>query len=382
MWNYCNVYFRELGFGGQEIGLMSAGGTLLTMAFLPLLGVLGDKLQSPRRVFAWLIRFLFPLYLLLPVFGLLWGASVVPFVMLASLILFGVAASNSMMDSWSGSELGRIGVSFGAVRWRGSFAAVIIGLTASRVIGPILPAWSCCVIIPILSIPLFFLAERKDMETASVQVKQEKMMSSAELLKLVFKNYYFVVYLLMYLAFSAFVSTVNLSMSYLMDYAGAPRSSVGVISSTRAAAEIVVMVWLVHSKKRPANWVLLAVANLMIALEYLIYPGMTSLGLMVAACLLSGLGGGLFYGVGINHVLQIVDHRATSTAVSIMGMCNAAVGIIGAMAGGMVIDRYGILTMTNAIGLLSLALTSVFMVLSFLGRVVWKKPYVNEKEAV
>ena len=108
-------------------------------------------------------------------------------------------------------------------------------------------------------------------------------MSSAELLKLVFKNYYFVVYLLMYLAFSAFVSTVNLSMSYLMDYAGAPRSSVGVISSTRAAAEIVVMVWLVHSKKRPANWVLLAVANLMIALEYLIYPGMTSLGLMVAA---------------------------------------------------------------------------------------------------
>ena len=69
-------------------------------------------------------------------------------------------------------------------------------------------------------------------------------------------------------------------------------------------------------------------------------------------------------------------------------MCNsalpvgAAVGIIGSTVGGTVIDRFGIITLTNVVGALNLMLTSMFVVFSILGRVVWKKKYVNEGECV
>lgn len=204
LWNYCNVYFRELGFNGQEIGFMSATGTFLTMVLLPLLGILGDKLRSPRTVFLWLTRILFPLYLLIPLFGMLWGASLVPFMVLVPMILFVVAASTTMMDSWSGSELESTGAPYGSIRWCGSFGAVIVGLTASVVVGPILPAWSCCVVIPVIGMVLFIHTGRKRVETAPERVKQEKTMSGKKLLGLVFKNYYFVVYLLLHLGFGTF----------------------------------------------------------------------------------------------------------------------------------------------------------------------------------
>ena len=119
MWNYCYIYFRELGFSGQVIGLISAGGTLLTMIFLPQLGILSDKLRAPGTVFAWQIRILFPLFLLIPVLQILCCAAVVPIAVLASLLWFGVLSGNSVMDSWNGAELEKIGVQFSASRWCG-----------------------------------------------------------------------------------------------------------------------------------------------------------------------------------------------------------------------------------------------------------------------
>lgn len=379
LWNFCNIYFRELGFTGQEVGMLTAGGTFLTMVLLPLLGILGDKLRSPRRIFLWALAVQFPLYLLLPVFGGAFGAALVPFVILAAVIRFAVSVANTMMDSWNSAELDKIGVPFSATRWYGSLGFVIVCFACSAVVGPVLPSWSCCIIMPLLGLPLVLLVRRRDMETTVPRSKQEKTVSAGVLLRVVFKNYYFVNYLLLDLAFSAFLAIVNLCLSYLMDYAGASQSSLGVVSAVRAAAEIVAMFWLGRSKKRPPNWVLLAVACLMVAAEHLIYPWMTSLGLMVAACLLSGVGGGLFYGIGANYVLQIVDHRAVSTAMSVLGMEKAIIGIVGATLGGTIIDRFGVTTLTSGVGVLILVLTAVFVGSCILGRHVWKKPYVNEK---
>ena len=72
------------------------------------------------------------------------------------------------------------------------------------------------------------------------------------------------------------------------------------------------------------------------------------------------MAGGLIYGLGANYVLQIVDHRATGTAMSVLGMGRALVGIAGNALGGGVIDRYGILTLTNGIGLVALATSTLF----------------------
>jgi predicted MFS family arabinose efflux permease len=90
--------------------------------------------------------------------------------------------------------------------------------------------------------------------------------------------------------------------------------------------------------------------------------------------------GGFYYGIGANYVFKIVDHRAASTAMSVLGVVKACVAIAGAAVGGTVIDRWGVTTLTTVVGIIMLVLTALFIGTNILGRYVWKKPYVNEKE--
>ena len=309
LWSYCNVYFRELGFSGQEIGLMTAAGMALVLVVLPVLGVISDRIRSPKTVFLGLLLVIFPLYLLLPLAGTFLGKRMVPFTILVMLLLAGVQAAVAMIDAWSGEALEMLNRSYGSVRRYGSLGFIGIVLLASVVVGPVLPAWSCCILMPLLGFPLIVLIWKKQpWEGTSVQ-KQEKTIRTGKILSMVLKNYYFVTYLVFIAGYYVFVSIVDLSVSYLMDYIHVRQSSLGIIYGVRAALEIVGMIVLGRVKKQPPLWVLLVIAGVMSAAENLLYPCVDGMAGMLALTLLSGIGGGIFYGIGANYVLRIVYHR-------------------------------------------------------------------------
>lgn len=378
LWGYLNIYLRELGFSGQQVGMVSAVGTFAAMVLLPLTGMLGDKLRSPKRVFTWASTIMFPLFLVVPVLGYAFGGKLIPFVLLASVLLVCNQVASSSLESWNGMEMERIGASYGEIRRYGSLGFVVICLIASALVGPVLPSWSCCVIMPLVGLPMLLMLRKPGTETAVVKEKAARSLSGKEIIKAVFCNYYFVIFLLLHLGFCAFQGTVNLCLSYLMDYAGAQQSAMGIVSGFRAAIEIGAMFWISSSKKKPPHWVILGVACILVAVEHLIYPWMTSFPLMTAVSLLTGIGGGLYFGISANFVLQIVDNRAASTAMAVLGVVKAAAGIIGTAWGGGIIDQYGVTALTTAVGLLVAVLTAVFLGGCFLGRCVWKKPYHSE----
>lgn len=375
LWGYVNIYLRSLGFSGRQVGTVTAVGTFAAMVALPVMGMLGDKLRSPKRIFTWAMWVMLPLFLVYPLLGFAYGTKLLPFVVLSAVLIVCIQVANSSLDSWNGMEMERLGASYGVIRRFGSLGFVCICLAASALVGPVLPSWSCCIIMPIVGVPLLVLLRKKGTESAPVTGKTQEKISGREILTLVFQNYYFVVFLLLHLAFCAFQGTVNLCLSYLMDYAGAAQSSLGIVSSVRAAVEIVAMFWLSSAKRKPPHWVILGVACLLVAIEHLIYPWMTSFPLMVAASALSGIGGGLYFGISANYVLQIVDHRAASTAMSVLGVVKAAAGILGTALGGGIIDSCGVTTLTTAVGLLIGVLTAVFLAGCLLGQRVWKLPY-------
>lgn len=378
LWGYMNIYFRELGFSGQQVGTLTAVGTFAGMVLLPVTGMLGDKLRSPKRVFIWAIAIMFPLFLLVPVFGHVFGGKMLPFVLLSAVLLVCSQVASSSLESWNGMEMERIGASYGEIRRYGSLGFVFICLMAGALVGPVLPSWSCCVIMPLVALPLIWMLRKPGTETAAVKEKETRSLSGTGIIMAVFRNYYFVMFLLLHLGFCAFQGTVNLCLSYLMDYAGAQQSSMGIVSSVRAGVEILAMFWIGSSKKKPPHWVILGVACLLVAVEHLIYPWMTSFPLMTAASLLTGIGGGLYFGISANYVLQIVDNRAASTAMAVLGVVKATAGIVGTAWGGGIIDRYGVTTLTTAVGVLVAVLTAVFLGACALGRCVWKKPYCSE----
>ena len=381
LWSYGIIYFRELGFDSRAIGMMSSVGTFLAMGMLPLLGIVSDRWLSPRKVFLIMAAALVVTNGLFPVFGMLLGAAFVPFAVLVTIRSVGTQVSSSMLESWAGGEMDRLHASFGNVRRFGSLGYVVTSLVASAVVGPLLPTWSCFIIMPVIGICMLLLCAgpKSKLLAGETEHKQKKQVKTKELLGLVFKNYYFMTFLLMVLAFDAFLAIINLDMTYLMDYAGTAQSNVGIVGAVRASTEIVVMIWLGRRKKLPLLWILMGASGLLIAAEHLLYPFASGLGGMVAVTLCSGVAGGMYYCYGTNYVFQVVDHRAAGTALSVLGLVKASIGVVGSAVGGEMIARSGVISLTNAVGILALSLSVLFILACILGRYVWKKPYVNEE---
>ena len=384
LWSYATIYFRELGFDSRQIGLMSSIGTFLAMGMLPLLGVISDRYLSPRKVFLLMAVTLIATNALIPVCALVFGTVFLPFAILVTIRTVGTQVSNSMLESWAGAEMDRLHASFGNVRRFGSLGYVVMSLVASVLVGPVLPTSSVFVIMPTLGICMLLLSAgpRGRKLSGDREQKAKKQVNTKELLGLVFKNYYFVTFLFMVLAFDAFLAIVNLDMSYLMDYAGTAQSNIGVVGAVRAATEIVVMILLSKQKKLPPLWIMMGLSGLLIAAEHLLYPSARGLGGMVAVTLCSGLAGGMYYGYGTNYVFQIVDHRAAGTAMSVLGLVKAAIGVVGSALGGEIIARSGVIALTNAVGMFALIMSVLFVATAVVGRIVLKKPYIHEESVV
>lgn len=382
-WMYANNYFREIGFDSTQLGLITAIGNCIAMIGLPFLGLLSDKLRSPRRVFAALAVMMIPVHLLFPALGGALGkAAYVPILMLCVLGTLGRQGGNSLLDSWIGGEMERLGASFGTIRRYGSASFVIGSVIASLLIGPVLPTWVCFLFVSALFVPILLLTLSHKGGSHGMEATDEPPAKAGVVLKYVFSNYYFVTYLLMVMAFDAFLGILNLDMSYLMDYVGTDRANVGYVGAVRASTEVVLMIIIGRQKKLPPYWILLAISGVFVAAEMLLYPLATSVVHIMLFTLCSGIAGGLFYGLGANYVFKIVDHHACGTAMAVLGVTKSLVGIIGSGIGGIIIAEHGVLTLTTGVGILSMGLTILFFLSCILGRYVLKIPYVSEKQPI
>ena len=377
-WMYSTNYFREIGFGSNQIGTINATGSFMAMLTLPLMGILSDKIGSPRRVFACVMGIVVPLHLLFPIVGSIWGSVFVPFLILCVLSTVCRQSGNSLLDSWIGAEMDQIGASFGTIRKFGSGAFVIGSIIASLLIGKVLPNWVCFLFVGFMAVPICLLAGNHKSDARREKAQPVKLSS---VLKYVFGNYYFVSYLLLAMAFDAFLGIINLDMSYLMDEFGTDRANMGYVGAARAATEVVVMLLIARSKKLPPYPIMLVASGIFVALEHLLYPGIRGLGgMMILTVFGTGLAGGMFYGIGNNYVFKVVDHRAASTAMAILGLTKSLVAMLGSGVGGRIIEKYGVLTLTTSVGIISLSLTLLFGLSCLLGRFVFKIPYVSEKQ--
>lgn len=379
LWPFCNVYFRELGFTGSQIGTMTAIGIALAAVALPVSGIISDRFCPARKLLIGLILIWVPLHLAIPLAGNTLGAVLPVFLFLAAANVLARSLGISLLDTWCGAEMDRIGSSYGAVRRYGSLAYVFSSTLAGLLLGGLLPTWGGCLLLPPTLLALALMARR--WPDAAPREKNGPAHSNGQLLKLVLRNYYYGAFLLLALMFYIFLGILDLDSSYLLDEIGVSRSYVGVVGGFRAVLEIVAMTVLGRSKKQPPYWVLLTIVGVCLSAEHLLYPAVTGLPGMLAVTALSGIAGGIFYGIGANFVFAIVDHRAVGTAMAVQNLVKAGAGIAGGIFGGSVIDRWGVHTLTTGAGVIMLVLTAAFAVLCWLGRCVWKKPYANEVTA-
>jgi len=378
--SYATNFYRDVGLTGAQIGSISSTANLLALLLLPIFGVISDRIRSPRKMLFLLVCVMVLPYLPLGLSGVF---SYAPFALIFPLaVLSNTArsATSTPMDAWAGAEISRLGVHFGNVRRFGSVGYICASLLGSLLIGSVLPTWSCYFFLLFSSLPVLLIVSGKQGKRYENPVKkEEKKEKTAFLLGTVFRNYYFITYLFLTVAFGLFLGLVSINMSYLMDYVGAPRSALGVIGCIRPITEIVVIAILNRQKKLPPYWVLLVASGVLIAMEHLLYAAASSLfHLCLITVFCSGLSGGFYYGVGNNYVFQVVDRRAGTTAMSVLGVTKSLVAVLASGVGGTIIDRWGITALTTGVGILAMVMTALFFLSCVIGRLIRKKPYVTE----
>ncbi|MEA4965146.1 MAG: MFS transporter [Oscillospiraceae bacterium] len=381
LWSYYILYLRNLGFGSREIGLLNAVGTGVTLVALPVLGVISDKIRSPRKMLAVCLIFAALLFPAVPLLGVAAGRSLWLFTTLTAVMLIFRKPIPTLLDSWSGAEMNRLDVNYGMIRLYGSIGFTAISVPAGFLIGSALPDWAGCACMPLMVIPVLalMLGRRGRACEAAPREKQERSIRTRELLRCVLRNYYFLSYLLLVLAIGFFLAVTEVYYSYIMDGAGVSRVYIGLVSGIRALWEVAVMLLVAKIRRRPPSWLLLTLSGLMIGAEHLLYHSGTGLPFILLAVFFTGVGGGIYYGTGNSYLFRIVDTRAATTALSLAGFLMSGIYIGVSAAGGAVIERYGVTVVTDGLAAIVILLTALFAAATAFGRYVLKLPYQCEK---
>lgn len=351
-----NFLSEVAGLNSAQIGAVSSVGCIVGLIALPLWGVISDKLHSSRLLFTIGITITAVAYMLLPIFSHYVSGVVWPFYIYLSIIFFFRQPQNSLLDGWAVGTLASYGADYSVVRRFGSIGYSIVSVLLGLLIGKCFGLSGAFYSIAIFIFPLAVISlTTKDISVEKAD-KSNKIHPA-----LLFKNPRFLVYLLYTLGLNIYLSVTLIFLKYILEYAGCSSDVLGLVIGFRALMEILSMSMESRLHKKFSLCTIMILPGILFGLEHLMYRFAFGLPSIFLIMVLSGLAGGIFYSAGPNYVHEIVSPVVQNTAQTMCGMSMAIMGIIGTSIGGIVIERYGIQTLTTGCGILIVLLTLVFI---------------------
>ena len=374
---YINTYFVSIGLTGTQIGIISSVGALLGSIFMVWLGKVSDRLGSAKYPFLIVVIVGNGLACFLPAFRRFVGpASIV-------IILFGIVLAvlrtsrQSLSDAYCAAQTAPHGIPFSSIRMWGS-----LGYTAGSAIVvllllkfPIPAAFYATAVAVIPMVIYVFVADRLNRPNMPKQTEKAVPGKEKGSFKEAFRNFSFSTFMLYCIGLNAQAGITLLYMPYLIRGAGIDIKYNTLFLGFRSIIEALVMFLAGRMMKirRLKLWHILILCGIFYSIEHLIYPHARGyLGLFLAM-IPSGLGSGLQFGVGPHYIQSVVHDDVKNISQTINGMCTAAVGIIGTLAGGIIVDHFGIYALTKIDLIIIAAMTVVYIVLMLVGEKVLKK---------
>ncbi len=373
--SYQTVFLKDtLGLSSAEIGSLTAGCAVISLAFIPLWGVLSDKLRSARVVFGLCMAGAAAATLLFSFLGAgLPAAPALIFLLLLLKYLF-QQPTNSLLDGWAISELAPHGVTYSRVRVWGSvgfaFFCLLLGLTVGKVLS-VRTAFRLCAALG-LALAAWTFAQRGGAASGG-----EAKPGLRDFLRLL-KNKKFLMYLLFSIGPNIFVGVTLVYFPYVLELAGVSTDRIGIFTGLRSGIEVLTMlVLLTLLSQRVSAGYLVALPGLFGGLEHLLYGSAPGMAPIFVSMTLSGLAGGVFYGMGPAYIHSIVPAALQNTAQTLAAFVTTLVAVGGSFLGGRLISRFGILALTRGCGAVMLALSALFL----LSQALWRTPFFPGKKA-
>lgn len=360
--SFLPLYLKYKGLSGTEIGWVLAIGPFASLISQPFWGYLSDKYKTVKRM------------LILSVIGML-IASIIFFQMnhLLAILIFGAifyffsSPVGALSDSLAQRRANDLQISFGSIRTWGSvgfaFSSLIVGEILSR-IGIQFIVWPYVILGTVLLIIAFTI---QDVTADSSPVRFSDVGN-------LMTNKPFIIFLL-FMMFITITHRANDSFIgiYISELGGSEGLVgfawfIGLISEATVFA--LAGVW--FRKFHPITFVIFA--SILYSIRWFIFGGATDPYFIIFIQVLHGLTFGIFYVAAFDYITRIIPKLLQSTGHLIFySVLFGVSGIIGSMAGGMIIEAYNGQTLYLGMGVLSLV-----GVVFFIGFQIW----VNRREKI
>jgi len=338
------LYFRSLGFGGLQIGILTALPSLGVALFGPLWGAVSDSLAIHRPV----LRIALVLATLLA-FAASRVSEFAALFPLMALLAFAAVPVGPLLDSYGVTTSERLGQSYGRLRVWGSLGFMVTVLVVGRLMGDrvssvVLVAYGVCLALTFLFVAgIPPLAERHPRSLFGG-------------LRDIARNRPLMLLLLVAYLLSSGGAIMYIFLGIRMQEIGGSANLVGVAFALSAVSELPVVAfggWLLN---RLGAIRLIAVALCVYIVRFTAFSTISEPEWMLPVQLLHGLSFGAFLmaSVPLAHRLAGSEHAATAQAL-LTAMSFGFGSITGSIVGGAFLDRIGTVGLFRGATLLMVA---------------------------
>ena len=367
---YLTVFLESLGFSPTQIGRVAAINSAVGIIAAPFWGMVADKIRSVKKVFLLCIITGSLLWALVPFTSRISVGPIMLCLILVPISMFFRNPANSLMDNWVVQTANRENLNYGGMRLWGSLSYAIMAISLSFILPKLGVEWTFYMLF-VLILPLFAIATA--IKGDSTLQKKPIPLKEMHLEKL-FRNYYYITYLIFAIALHMPTQTSNTFLPYLIKNVNGNTAQIGMIMGYKALLEIPMLVLLKSLRKRFPLYYLLLGAAFFYTLEAFLYSGATSFYQIVLISTFHGLGGGLYIGTAANYVYTLAPGNLKATAQTVNGSMTAIAGIIGNLFGGMLLDAYGVVAFYRLIGFLIIGAICIYVISILIAKYILHLP--------
>ena len=359
-----------------QVSLINSVNSGVAIISTPLGGTFADKLRSSRKALSICLVCMVVMFILIPLTAdmHLFGFPV----MLIFIVLgqFFRGPTWPLLDTTVINGCNKTGSFYGLVRSAGSFSFVIMNLVLGAVIVEE-NSYLTFYVLAIFLLPCVYYLYKLREVSDSMQIHSKPISFREMPFGKLFKNPYFIAYVIFSIARYIPETCVGTFQPYLVKEVGGNMALVGFIQAYRASFEIPTLLLSNKLDKRMSYRTMVILSAVFYGAQALLYGVVDSFGMMIVVTTLSGIASGFTQAGAARFVLTLAPRELQATAQTLVGSTMSIAGIIGGMLGGLMIESMGIRSFYIATGLMMVATVALYMLSFPFIRKVMKREFVD-----
>jgi len=372
--NFHSVYLQQSGITASTLGMLNAATAACTIVVTPVWGMVSDRIRSIRTIFLVTLAIGSVLFAFIPSIVCMPSVTTPVLLMYLCAVFAFRNPSNSFFDSWLVGYSDRKGFAYGSIRCFGSLGFTIVGLLITGLISAHGTAWTYPVS-SVLMIAVFALSLATDdvrAATPAARTAEKKPLINPLVL---FKDYYFVTFLLFAFLYNIVTNCRGSFLPYLMEEIGVSTSRFGVINAYIALIEIPMLLAAKPLRHHMPLYILTTAGCLGFAISCTLMGLCAgSLVSLLAFETFTGIGSGLIIASAAYYAYTLSPGNLKATGQSIYIAATALASIVGNLIGGHLLDSLGARPFYVLIGILGLLAALLFAAALLLGPKIVKRP--------